>query len=117
MNDRYDVRQVVCDDYGGNRAVAADLADAGVEVRSVSGGDTTALCSKLLDLTAEQAYRHIGQPELASALRGAKAKPVGDAWAWSRKASSADSPVVVAMTLALAAGSEIPVEQYEVVIY
>jgi hypothetical protein len=41
-------------------------------------------------------------------LRGAKAKPVGDAWAWSRTASSNDAAVVVAMTLALMAAAELP---------
>jgi hypothetical protein len=79
-------------------------------MRLVPGSETVAACSKLLDLTAEGAYRHIGQPELLSALRGAKAKPVGDAWAWKRKESSAEVPIVVASTLALAAGSEIPVD-------
>jgi phage terminase large subunit-like protein len=109
--ERYDVREVVADDYGGNRALAAELDEAGVKVRTTSGGEHAAMCAKLLDLVAEQGFRHIGQPELVSALRGAKAKPVGDAWAWSRKASSGEAPIVVALTLALAAGAEIPVDQ------
>jgi hypothetical protein len=36
---------------------------------------------------------------------------------WSRKASSGDAALVVAMTLALAAGSEIPVDAGEIYIY
>lgn len=36
---------------------------------------------------------------------------------WSRKASSGDAALVVAMTLALAAGSEIPVGADEIRIY
>ena len=36
-------------------------------------------------------------------------KPLGDAWAWSRKASTGDIAAVIAMTLALAVGSEITV--------
>ena len=45
------------------------------------------------------------------------ARPVGDAWAWSRKSSSGDAAVVVALTLALAAGTEIPVDDGGLVIY
>jgi hypothetical protein len=48
------------------------------------------------------------QAKLLGALRGPKAKPVGDAWAWSRTASSNDAAVVVAMTLALMAAAELP---------
>ncbi len=113
MVERYDVHEVVYDDYGGNRALAASLGDLGVRVRGFSGAETVAACTKLLDLTAEKAYRHIGQPELLTALRGAKAKTVGDAWAWKRKDSSGDAAVVVALTLALAAGSEMPAEPWD----
>jgi phage terminase large subunit-like protein len=117
MEARYDVRAIICDDYGGNRAVASALEDAGLRVRTMSGGEHASACGKLLDLVAERGFRHIGQPELLAALRGAKSKPLGDAWCWSRKASSGDAAIVVALTLALAAGSEIPVEQGEIAIY
>jgi hypothetical protein len=36
---------------------------------------------------------------------------------WSRRASSGDAALVVAMTLALAVGSEIPVDASELTIY
>jgi hypothetical protein len=115
--DRYDVREIVADDYGGNRTLLRALSDAGLNVRAISGTEHVAACSKLLDLVAERGFRHIGQLELLQALRGAKSKPVGDAWCWSRKASSGDAALVVAMTLALAAGAEIPVDAGEIHIY
>jgi hypothetical protein len=93
------------------------LEDAGLRVRTVSGSEHAGACGKLLDLVAEQGFRHLGQLELLAALRGAKSKPVGDAWVWSRKASSGDAALVVAMTLALAVGSEIPVDGGEIGIY
>lgn len=102
------MRAIVCDDYGGNRAVVDALVEAGLHVRTVSGGEHAGACGTLLDLVAEQAFRHLGQPELVSALRGARSKPLGDAWCWSRKASSGDAAVVVALTVALAVGTEIP---------
>ncbi len=116
LDARYDVREIVADDYGGNRALVAAFNDAGIRVRTVSGAEHAAMCGKLLDLVAERGFRHIGQPELANALRGAKAKAIGDAWAWTRKESSADAALVVALTLALAAGSEIDVD-YEIAIH
>jgi len=117
MSERYDVREIVCDDYGGNRAMLPGLEAAGLRVRSIPGSETVAACGKLLDLVPEQDFRHLGQLELLAALCGAKAKPVGDAWVWSRRASSGDAALVVAMTLALAVGSEIPIDAGDLVIY
>ena len=114
---KYDVAEVVCDGYGGNLAVAKVLGDSGLKVRTLVGSEHASACGKLLDLVAEQGFRHIGQPELEQALRGAQAKPVGDAWAWSRKQSSGDIAIVVAATVALAAGSEIPADASEIHIY
>ena len=93
------------------------LAEAGLPVRAVQGPEHVAACATLLDLVAEQGFRHIGQLELLAALRGAKAKPVGDAWAWSQRASSGDAALVIAMTLALAAAAAIEVDQTGPVIY
>jgi hypothetical protein len=117
LDARYDVREIIADDYGGNRPLLRALTEAGMNVRAITGAEHVAACSKLLDLVAEQGFRHIGQLELLAALRGAKSKPVGDAWCWSRKASSGDAALVVAMTLALAVGSEIPVDAGEIMIY
>ena len=77
LHARYDVRTIVADDYGGNRAVARGLEDAGLPVRTVSGGEHAGACAKLLDLVAERGFRHIGQLEFVAALRGAKSKPLG----------------------------------------
>ena len=115
---RYEVRTVACDDYGGNRALLPALEQAGLPVRTLSGAETVSACARLLDLTAEQGFRHLGQPALMQSLRGAKTKTVGnDAWCWSRKASSGDASVVIAMTVALAVGLEIPVDDGELVIW
>jgi hypothetical protein len=117
LHEKYDVRAIVCDDYGGNRAVAKELEDAGLPVRTVSGGEHAGACGKLLDLVAERGFRHIGQPEFVAALRGAKSKPLGDAWVWSRKQSTGDAALVVAMTLALHASSDIPTDAGALAIY
>lgn len=87
---------------------------------SAVGGAISAFASRgsrIATLVAERGFRHIGQPELLGALRGAKSKPLGDAWCWSRKASPGDVAAVVALTLALAVGSEIPTDAGEITIY
>ena len=109
LSDRYDVEAIVTDGYGGNLAMVRTLEDAGLRVRTLTGGEQASACAKLLDLVQGREFRHIGQPELLNALRGAKVKPLGDAWAWSRKASTGDIAAVIAMTLALAVGSELTV--------
>ena len=110
LHERYDVHSLATDGYGGNLGMARVLEDAGLKVRTLSGSEHASACSQLLGQVPGREFRHIGQPELLSALRGAKAKPVADAWAWSRKQSTGDVAAVVAMTLALAVGSEIPVD-------
>ena len=83
-------------------------ARVGLPARARSGSEHVAACRKLVDLVLDSGLRHIGQPELANGLRSAKAKPLGDSWAWSRKASSGDITALIAMTLALYVADEIP---------
>jgi hypothetical protein len=44
--------------------------------------------------------RHLGEPSLDAAVSVAARRPLGDAWAWSRKSGGDISPLVAA-TLAL----------------
>ena len=109
LSDRYDVEAIVTDGYGGNLAMVRTLEDAGLRVRTLTGGEQASACAKLLDLVQGRrvsAHRPTGALERAP---GAKVKPLGDAWAWSRKASTGDIAAVIAMTLALAVGSELTV--------
>lgn len=117
LTGKYDVTEIVCDGYGGNIALAGALEDAGLRVRTLNGPEHVSACARLLDLVAERGFRHIGQPEVEQALRGADAKPVGDAWAWSRKRSAGDVAIAVALTLALVAGAELPVGGRNIAIY
>jgi hypothetical protein len=52
-------------------------------------------------VTDSQSLRHLGTPELDAAVAGAITRPLGDAWAWSRKSSSVDISPLVASTMAL----------------
>jgi hypothetical protein len=53
------------------------------------------------DAAAQGEVRHLATAELIAALDGALKRPLGDAWAWSRKSSSVDISPLVAATLAL----------------
>jgi hypothetical protein len=62
-------------------------------------------CGQLVDLVTDRELVHLGSNELATAVRGARTRPLGDAWAWSRKNSAVDISPLVAATLALSAAA------------
>ena len=92
---------VICDPVGPAGAVLAALEQAKVEVVPVTAQEHARACGMLYDAATENALRHLGDPDLAEALDGAMKRPLGDAWAWSRKTSSIDISPLVAITLAL----------------
>ena len=65
-------------------------------------------CGGLVDLVAEETFRHRGQVELENALRGAVVKVIGDSWAYSRSRSRGDvSPVLAAAAALWTADAEL----------
>ena len=90
--------------YGKNSpaaALAVAVETVGVEAEGLGGGDEARACGAFLDAVNDARLRHGGTDELAAAATGAGKRPVGDAFAWSRKASSVDISPLVACTLAL----------------
>jgi len=67
---------------------------------SASTREVAAACGALVDAAKQDQLRHLGQTELNTAIDGARTRPLGDAWAWARKHSSADISPLVAVTLA-----------------
>lgn len=70
------------------------------EVKKVSAREHAAACGQLMESLKARGVRHIGQPELDAAVGGAQRRPLGDAWAWSRRSSQVDICPLVAVTLA-----------------
>ncbi|WP_329426849.1 hypothetical protein OG339_42280 [Streptosporangium sp. NBC_01495] len=62
--------------------------------------EVAAGCGQLADAVAQGTLRHIGQDEMTDAIRGAKTRTLGDAWAWGRRVSSVDISPLVSVTLA-----------------
>jgi len=85
--------------------LALEGADVGVtEVTTTQYGEA---CGLIVDLVTQREVRHLGSPELTAAVRGADTSPMGDAWKWSRRRSSADITPLVAATLALWGASQL----------
>ncbi|MFC7380883.1 hypothetical protein [Sphaerisporangium rhizosphaerae] len=59
-----------------------------------------AACGQFADAVNQKMLKHIGQDRLTEAIRGAKTRPLGDAWGWGRRISSVDISPLVAATLA-----------------
>lgn len=97
----HEVEQIVCDGYGPSGSIAAQADEAGIKVERMNSVEHGQACGLLVDAVDEGTMRHLGQDELTAAVRGAKPRPLGDAWAWSRKNSAVDISPLVAATLAM----------------
>jgi hypothetical protein len=80
-------------------ALASSLENAGVTLEAVSNSDYGNAYGVFFDLVDQRLLRHLGTGELVNALRGAARRPLGEAWAWSRKTSSVDITPLVAVTI------------------
>jgi hypothetical protein len=92
---------VVVDEKGPGETLIGDLEEAGVPLVKVNGPEYAAACGSFYDAVDQASMGHDGAPELASAIKGAVKRSLGDRWAWSRKDSTVDITPLVAVTLAL----------------
>lgn len=97
---------IVCDGYGPVQSIVAAVEEAGVKVIQVTAAEHAQACGRFVDVIQQRSGRHLGSSELTGAIRGAKSRPLGDAWAWSRRNSDVDISPLVAATLALSAAIE-----------
>jgi len=86
------------DGVGAAGSLLPDLA--GLPVTVTSARDLARACGGLYDDVVGGGLRHLGQPDLDVAVRVAGRRQLGDAWAWSRRASTGDISPLVAVTLA-----------------
>jgi hypothetical protein len=84
-------------------SLESELRAADVGFVGVKPSEHVQACGQIYDAVIEANLRHLGQPELNRAVGGADRRPSGDAWLWSRKASTVDICPLVAVTLALGA--------------
>lgn len=103
LKRKYEPAGFVCDMIGPAGSLLEPLLDVGVEVEPVNSTEHARSCGFFFDAVQQGTLRHLGDPLLASAIRGAATRPMGDSWAWSRKNSSVDITPLVSSTLALGA--------------
>jgi len=97
----HEVEGIICDGFGPAGVLLRDLEDEALPVTALNTTDYGRACGQIYDLVEQRALRHLGTTELRAAIKGAKARPLGEAWAWARKKSSSDITPLVAATLSL----------------
>jgi len=100
LYEKHDVEEIVCDGYGPSAAIARRVDEAGITVKRLDSQQYGIACGMFADAVGEDGLRHLGQEEMTLAIRGAKARPLVDRWAWSRTKSSVNISPLVAATLA-----------------
>lgn len=104
--ERHGPSAVLCDGIGPGASLVRELEQSGVSVRTLAMTEYVQACGAMFDLVDQARLRHLGTPELDAAVKSSAKRPLGDAWAWSRKNSGADITPLVAATLALWAHAE-----------
>jgi hypothetical protein len=111
LRDRHQPCAIVLDAGAAAGSLLPELIDAGIEALIPTMRQVGQACGAFYDAamggmdesgeSTDAVLRHIGQEPLDDAVRGAKKRPLGDAWAWDRKNSSIDITPLVSSTLAL----------------
>jgi hypothetical protein len=92
---------VVLDPAGPAGSLVPEFQARGVDLALTTTRDFAHACAAFADAVNEQRVRHIGQEQLSAAVAGARRRPLGEAWAWTRKDTSVDLSPLVGATLAL----------------
>jgi phage terminase large subunit-like protein len=83
------------------------LTEAGIDVQTIGTTEYGQACGAFFDAALAGRLHHIDQTPLTAAVRGARKRPLLDAWAWNRKDSSTDITPLVAVTLAMHGHAEV----------
>lgn len=100
LNIKWSPSAIVIDAGGPAASFIKELTDAGLPIVVVNTREIAQACGSFYDAVGAGTLWHIGQPELDEAIASATKRPLGDAWAWSRKNATTDISPLVAVTLA-----------------
>lgn len=100
LSDRHGGSWVV-DGSGPAGSLIPDMERAGVKVHPLTSRELIEACAGFFDAVGQGNVSIRRHSRLDEAAAGAARRRVGDAWAWTRKAASADISPLVAATLAL----------------
>lgn len=94
------------DPGGPSGSLIPELESLGVPLILMSARDIAQGCGAIFDAVVSGSLRHRDQPELTTAVSSARKRPLGDAWAWSRKEAASEITTLISATVALRAYSE-----------
>lgn len=100
---RNQIGPVIVDKASPAFGLVSALESLGVVVTATHTGNMGQACSVLIRAVIEDGLRHVGQPQLSTAVSMARKRMIGveGLWAWGRAVSAADISPTVAMTLAV----------------
>jgi hypothetical protein len=101
LDERHDHIGFRCDGKSPAATLIPELEQRGVNVETLTTDEFAQACGTFYDHVDQERLRHLGQPGLLAALKGARARPLGDRWAWGRKESPVDVSPLAAATVAL----------------
>jgi hypothetical protein len=99
LYERWNPWPVVLDAGSPAYSLLIDLRGLSVKAETTGAREYAAACGQFYDAVVGGEVRHLDQPVLNSAVRAARKRVLGDAWAWARRSGGDVSPLV-AVTLA-----------------
>src|SRR5262249_1052444 len=102
LKTRFNPVAIALDAIGPASSLLIDLQQAGTlppedretpkvgDLAVPTSREVAGACGALVDAVRQEQLRHIDQPVLSHAVAGVKTRPLGDAWAWGRRASGID---------------------------
>ena len=99
--------EVVIDNLSPAKQMIPELQAQRLKVKASTAGDMTKGCLMFETRVNTGMLSHSGQPQLESAVAGARKRPIGDAggWGWDRRDATVSIHPLVAATLALLSAS------------
>jgi len=94
-------RYVVCDGRGPAGSLLMSLERLHPTVTAANASEYSAAAATLVDDVASCRLAHLGDPDLEAAVAAGVKRPLGDAWAWSRRSSFSDITPLCAASLAV----------------
>jgi phage terminase large subunit-like protein len=91
---------VALDAAGPAGSLIPALEAAGLEVVKLGAREIAGACGAFYDDAINDKLRHVGDETLNAAVAAGVKRPLGEAWAWSRKKPTADICPLVAVTIA-----------------
>ena len=101
LTERNPYFNVILDAGGPAASLLPDLKKARIRrVETFTAREVVQGCGFFYDAVFNGRLAHVAQPALNEALAAARKRPLGDAWAWHRKDTTADITPLVAVTFA-----------------